>query len=230
MSVAAYIKDFVSLFYPDLCVGCNTFLYDHEQLICSYCWYNLPVTNFHRDSENASAKQLWGRVKLKNVASYLYFGKGSNVQQILHHLKYFSKPKIGLMLGEEYGKMLSRTDFNTAEIIVPVPLHPKKMKTRGYNQSAYFGEGMSTSMNIPMIIDNLIRHTLAESQTTKKRYERYENMRTIFKVKQPEVFADKHILLVDDVLTTGATIEACAQQLLEIPGVKVSVATLAYTK
>lgn len=230
MNIASYIKGFFSLFYPELCVGCSAPLYDHEQLICSYCWYNLPVTNFHRDSENASAKQLWGRVKLKNTTSYLYFGKGSNVQQILHHFKYFSKPEIGLMLGERYGKVLSETDFNTADVIVPVPLHPKKMKKRGYNQSAYFGKGLSESMHVPLIVNNLIRHTLAESQTTKKRYERYENMRTIFEVKNPETLVGKHVLLVDDVLTTGATIEACTQKLLEIPDVTVSVATLAYTK
>lgn len=230
MSLRTYLKDFFSLLFPPLCVGCNRSLYKHETFLCSYCWYDLPVTNFHLDKENAAARQLWGRVKLERTASYLYFAKESLVQRIMHHLKYFSRPEIGVVLGERYGALLKESDFNTANIIIPVPLHPKKLKKRGYNQSEFFGQGLSTSMHIPLVKENMVRHTLTESQTTKRRYERYENMQSIFQIKDPERLKGQHILLVDDVLTTGATIEACANKLLEIPGVKVSVVTLAYTK
>lgn len=230
MNLSRYLRDFFSLLFPPLCTGCNRSLYAHENLICSYCWYNLPVTNFHLDEENAAAKQLWGRVKLERAASYLYFVKHSSVQQIMHHLKYFSKPEIGILLGEQYGLLLLKSDFNSVDVIIPVPLHPKKLRKRGYNQSEYFGKGLSKSMNAPLLTENMFRHSLAESQTTKKRYERYENMQSIFNVKDPKALENKHILLVDDVLTTGATIEACANTLLQVPGVKVSVATLAYTK
>jgi len=230
MKLIRYLRNFLSLLYPELCSGCKRPLYEHEELICSYCWYQLPVTNFHLDTANAAAKQLWGRVKIERVASYLYFVKESNVQYILYHLKYFSKPRLGEVLGVKYGELLQGSNFTNADIILPIPLHPKKFKKRGYNQSEYVAKGLSRAMCIPVITDNLFRHTLAESQTTKKRYERYENMRTIFEVKDPEALVGKHILLVDDVLTTGATIEACANKLLEIPDVKVSVVTLAYTK
>lgn len=225
-----YLKNFLSLLYPALCVGCEKPLYEHEELICSYCWYHLPVTNFHQDQHNAAAKQLWGRVKLEFVTSYLYFIKASNVQHILHHLKYFDAPAVGAILGKRYGELLNETGYSNADIIVPVPLHPKKLRKRGYNQSEYFAEGLSKSMQLPIAVGNLVRHTLAESQTTKKRFERYENMKAIFDVTEPKAFINKHVLLVDDVLTTGATIEACASKLLAISGVKVSVVTLAYTK
>lgn len=230
MSLRTYLNDFFSLLFPPLCLGCNRSLYKHEIFLCSYCWYSLPVTNFHLDEENAAAKQLWGRVKLERTASYLYFAKESIVQRIMHHLKYFSRAEIGVVLGERYGLLLKESDFNTVNIIMPVPLHPKKLKKRGYNQSESFARGLSTSMRIPLDVENMVRHTLTESQTTKKRYERYENMRSIFKINDPERLKGQHVLLVDDVLTTGATIEACANKLLEIPDVKVSVVTLAYTK
>jgi len=225
-----YLRNFFSLLYPDLCAGCKKPLYEHEELICSYCWYHLPVTNFHQDRHNAAAKQLWGRVNLEYVASYLYFIKASSVQHIMHHLKYFGKPEVGIILGKRYGELLNETDYKDIDIIVPVPLHPKKLKKRGYNQSEYFAWGLGESMQLPIEVGNLTRHTLTESQTTKKRFERYENMKAIFDVTEPEAFSNKHILLVDDVLTTGATIEACANKLLAVPGVKVSVVTLAYTK
>ncbi|MDM8177288.1 MAG: phosphoribosyltransferase family protein [Pseudosphingobacterium sp.] len=225
-----YFQALVSLLYPELCAGCKRSLYEHESLICTHCLYHLPITNFHLDPANAASKQLWGRVPLQVVSSYLYYVKGSTVQNILHHLKYFNKPEIGNMLGKRYGELLYCSTFRHVDLIVPVPLHPKKLKKRGYNQSEFFAKGLSESFKVPIETGNLIRHTRTESQTTKRRYERYENMKEIFEVLKPQTFQDKHILLVDDVLTTGATIEACAYKLLEIAGVRVSVVTLAYTK
>lgn len=230
MTLICYLKNFISLLYPALCTGCRRPLYAHETFICTYCWYHLPLTNFHIDPNNAAAKQLWGRVKLERVTSMLYFIEDTSVQRILHHLKYFSKPGLGEVLGAKYAEMLKDTDFSQVDLLIPVPLHPRKLKQRGYNQSMHLAKGLHQALGIPLITDNLIRHTLAESQTTKKRYERYENMRTIFEVKDPVAIQGRHVLLVDDVLTTGATVEACANKLLEIPDVRVSVLTLAYTK
>lgn len=225
-----FLRAFVSLLYPELCTGCMRALYEHERLICTHCLYHLPVTNFHQDAANAASKQLWGRVPLKAVASYLYYVKGSPVQNMLRHLKYFNKPEIGYILGKYYAATLATSSFRGADFIVPVPLHPKKLKKRGYNQSEFFAKGLSEQFKLPIKSNNLIRHTRTESQTTKRRYERYENMKDIFEVVNPNAFTDKHIILVDDVLTTGATIEACANRLLEIPGVSISVLTLAFTK
>lgn len=230
MKLIQYVKDFVSLLYPPLCASCERPLYEHETYVCSYCLFHLPITNFHVDEANAAAKQLWGRVHLKRVSSYLYFVPETGVQRLLHQLKYASRPELGTWLGAQYGHMLKDTAFSRADVIIPVPLHPKKHKQRGYNQSEYFGKGLSETLHIPLEVDNLIRHSLTASQTTKSRFERFENMQTIFEVRNPSSLHDKHILLVDDVLTTGATIEACAHKLLEIPHVRVSVVTLAYTK
>ncbi|GAA4803712.1 ComF family protein [Olivibacter ginsenosidimutans] len=224
-----YLKHFFSLLYPDLCLGCKRPLYEHEVLICTHCWYHLPLTNFHLDKANAAARQLWGRVPLEQVTACFYFIKGTQVQQILHHLKYLGKSEVGIVLGKKYGLLLKDTVFHTADVILPVPLHPKKLKRRTYNQSEYFAKGLSYSLDIPIELGNLIRHSQDASQTTKNRFERYENMRSAFHIQDPEKLEGKHVLLVDDVFTTGATIEACANVLLEIPEVKVSVIALAYT-
>lgn len=228
--ITRYLKAFISLLYPELCAGCMRSLYEHEELICTHCLYHLPVTNFHLDAKNAAGKQLWGRVQVTAVASYLYYVKGTAVQNVLHQLKYFKKPEIASMLGKRYGAVLAASPFIDADLLVPVPLHPKKLKKRGYNQSEFFAKGLSEQFGLPVESANLIRHTRTESQTTKRRYERYENMKDIFEVLEPSAFAFKHLILVDDVLTTGATIEACANKLLQIPGVRVSVLTLAYAK
>lgn len=230
MRLIRYLKNFVSLLYPELCAGCGRPLYEHELFICTYCWYHLPLTNFHLDPNNAAARQLWGRAKLERVASMLYFIENTSVQHILHHLKYYSKPGLGEVLGARYGEMLNSSDFSHADILMPVPLHPRKLRQRGYNQSTQLAKGIHKTMGIPLVTDNLVRHSHAASQTTKRRYERYENMRTIFEIKDHSALVGKHILLVDDVLTTGATIEACANKLLEIPDTRVSALTLAYTR
>lgn len=218
------------MLYPELCVGCSRPLFEHEALICTPCWYNLPETNFHKDPSNMAARQLWGRVKLENVTAYLYFIKASAVQSILHHLKYLAKPEIGELLGAKYGAMLKDSVFSEATVVIPVPLHSKKLKKRGYNQSVHFAYGLTKELKLPIFTDCLMRSNVGDSQTSKKRFERYENMKEVFYVINPERLINQHVLLVDDVLTTGATIEACANVLLEVPGVKISVVTLAFTK
>lgn len=225
-----YFADFVSLIFPELCQACAKSLYRNEEVICADCLYRLPYTDFYLNADNPVAQQFWGRVPLEAAAAFLYFTKGSRVQNLMHQLKYKNKPEVGVYLGKRAGKQLLQNPlFVAADLIIPVPLHQQKLLKRGYNQSLSFAEGLSAKMLIPVEIENLIRTTGTESQTKKSRISRYENMKDVFSVKNPLKLAGKHILLVDDIVTTGATLEACCNILLQVPDVKISVAAIAYT-
>lgn len=231
MALQRYIISFISIFFPQACLGCQKSLLEQEQFICMHCEYALPQTQFHLDNENKAMQSLAGRVPAVAVASYFYFESGSIAQQIMHAIKYQGRQKAAHYLGKKYGEELNKHSvFQDVTIIIPVPLHPKKKRQRGYNQSEYFGNGLSDSLGIDMQTSFLIRTKEGESQTKKNRYERYENTKTLFQVQNGEKLVNQHVLLVDDVLTTGATIEACANALLAIEGVKISVLTLAYAK
>lgn len=226
-----YISDFVSLFFPQVCLGCKRALVFQEEYLCTHCYHSLPYTSFHLDKDNQAAKSLWGRIPAETVASYFYFTYGSPIQQILHSIKYRNRPKAAQYFGRLYGTELKGAEaFKDATLIIPVPLHRKRLMQRGYNQSEYFGKGLSESMGIKMRSTVLRRIRHRKSQTTKSRYERYENTAGIFKIVRPKDIAGQHVILVDDVLTTGATLEACASALLEVEGVRVSVITLAFAK
>ena len=228
-SFLEYAEDFLSLFFPQLCAACNTNLYKNENLICTRCLLDLPITNFHRYPHNDVAKQLWGRIQFEAAYSYLYFHKGSIVQNMIHKLKYQNMPELGLKLGEMYGHELKLSSAGMdIDLILPVPLHPKRHKKRGYNQSAFFAEGLSKSLSIP-VDASLKRGIFTYSQTRKSRFMRYENMQDVFHLTEQENLRNKHILLVDDVFTTGATIESCAMKLSEIEGLRLSIATIAFT-
>lgn len=228
MLLKRYLSDLASLFFAQTCVGCDTSLVNGERLICTNCWYHLPHTHAHGDNRNSSARQLWGRVRVEAVASYWYFRDASRVKRIIHHLKYRNRPEIGTTIGIRYGAVLADTPpFNQAEIIVPVPLHPKKLRVRGYNQSAFFANGLAQAMKLPVAEHCIARRRATESQTHKNRYERYENMRKTFETIDADTIANRHVLLVDDVLTTGATLEACANALLESGATSVSAVTIA---
>ncbi|PPK99635.1 ComF family protein [Parapedobacter indicus] len=213
-----YLTDLASLFFPETCAGCDTPLVYGEKLICTSCWYHLPFTFAHDQMATSGTGQ---------TASFLHFVGSSRVQRIIHQLKYRNRPEIGTLLGEKYGAvLLETTPFAEAEVIVPVPLHPKKLRKRGYNQSAYFAQGLSRSMQKPTA-ECLTRHRATQSQTTKTRYERYKNMEAAFRLNDAAVIAGKHVLLVDDVLTTGATLEACAEALLAGGALNVNCVTIA---
>lgn len=229
MYTRRYFHDLAALLFPPLCAGCREVLTTGEQYICTACWYHLPYTRFHNDPANRGAKQLWGRVPLQGVTAYLYFYESSRVQRIVHQLKYRNRPDIGVLIGRKFGAILRSTSpFNAADCIVPVPLHPRKHRHRGYNQSACFARGLSDTMQKPVIERGLRQCRRTPSQTKKDRYQRVQNNSRAFEVAEPALLSGKHILLVDDVLTTGATIEACAAVLLKDPSIRVSVATLAY--
>jgi len=223
-----YIEDFFSLFFPVLCPACGKNLFKNESILCTDCIYHLPYTNFHLEKDNHVARQLWGRIPFMGSASFLYFRKGSRVQNLMHQLKYNNKPEIGVKLGEMYGHVLQRSEYNDTDIIIPVPLHPKRLKERGYNQSDHFARGLSNNLGIPLNTEILIRTIATGTQTKRSRFSRYENMKEVFEVRDPDKIAGKHILLVDDVITTGATIEACSLKLLEIPDTKISIVTIAF--
>jgi ComF family protein len=221
--------DFSYLIYPNLCIGCGRGLVTGEKYICFKCLVGMPRTNFHLVSGNPLEQIFWGRVKIEKATSWFFFQKGSNYQQLLHHLKYKGLRGIGVELGRSFGSELKITNFfNEVDVIVPVPLHSKKEKQRGYNQSLAIAEGLSQQLKIPIETNILIRRFYSETQTRKGRFERWENVSELFDLKMKDYFSGKHILLVDDVVTTGSTLDACAQKILSCDGAKVSIATLAF--
>jgi len=224
----SYIYDFFSLFFPRICYSCENTLLKHEEVLCSYCLHQLPKTNFADDEDNPVVRIFWGRVNINHASSMYYFSKGGKVQHLMHQLKYKGKKEIGLYLGKLYGDSLKKSPFyNSVDVIIPVPLHPKRLRKRGYNQSEMFARGLSGSFSKPFDIKTLVRTYASETQTKKSRFRRWENVKEIFALKNHQHLINKHILLVDDVVTTGATLDACAAMLLNIPGVKISIATIA---
>ncbi len=227
--IKSYFESFLSLFYPQLCVGCREVLNKNEDLICLDCLYKLPRTNFHRLECNLVEQTFWGRIPIQKATSFLYFNKKGRVRQLMHAFKYKSKQEIGFYLGNLFAReILSSKWFKSIDIIVPVPLHPDKLKVRGYNQSEIFAQGIAEVLNIPVKKNILERIKASETQTNKNRLERWDNVDSIFGISENEKIEDKHILLIDDVITTGATIEACAFEILKVKGTSLSVASLAY--
>lgn len=221
-------QDIISLFFPRCCCACNEPLGRNEQVICTSCLDKLPQTNFHLTVDNPVSKVFWGKAQLNAATALYYFHKGNKVQHLVHQLKYKGKKEIGIYLGDLYGVTLINSPlYSTVDIIVPVPLHPKKLRKRGYNQSEMFAMGLSSGMHRPMMKDILYRTAFTETQTKKSREERWKNVETVFAVQHPESYSGCHILIVDDVITTGSTMEACIHALEKIPRVKISVAAIA---
>jgi ComF family protein len=222
------VQDFFHLFYPHLCLACEKNAPPYGEEICIACKATLPETNFHLHKENPFTERFWGRLNLSSGAALYLFNKESRVQHLLHNLKYKGKKEIGEILGRSYGLSLKRSPhFKDVELIVPVPLHYKKERIRGYNQSEMFAKGLSESMNIPYQKDGLKRIVYSDSQTKKSRIGRVENVQEVFEVHKPKALEGKHVLIVDDVLTTGSTLETCANKVLEVKGTKVSLVTIA---
>lgn len=223
--------DLIGLLFPDLCNACGTPLFVGEQLICTKCLYDLPFTDYHLHAENRVAKQLWGRLPIHAAMAMLYFRKGAKVQNLIHNLKYNNKTSVGMLLGKMLGVKLKASPLYIGiDFIIPVPLHHTKLRKRGYNQSTSIADGISQEMEIPFHEDLLIRISQTDSQTKKSRYNRYENMKAVFEIKKVDRVLGKHILLIDDVITTGATLEACANELIANGAAKVSIAALAFAE
>lgn len=222
------VNDLLELFFPSLCITCGNRLVSQEKYLCLQCWHDLPVSNFHLDAQNKVAQLFWGRVQIAQASAFFHFRKGSQYQQLIHFIKYKGLKELGFETGRRFGHILADSEvFNGVDLIVPVPLHIKKLKKRGYNQSEWIARGMAESMNKPVFTGNLYRKTYASTQTKKNRFERWQNVDGIFAINDPTEFSGKHILLVDDVVTTGATLEACAAQILT-QDTRISIATLAF--
>jgi ComF family protein len=221
-------RDFLCLFFPRICAACGSNLLKNEEMICLSCEYHLPHTNFHLSLDNPVNGLFWGKVTLTSATAYLYFNKGSKVQHLIHQLKYKGRKDIGIWLGKQYGNELKISSyFNAVQLIIPIPLHDKRLKQRGYNQSEQFAIGLGTSMSIPVISDALYRKKETATQTKKSRFSRWQNVADVFDVRNSAGLEMKHILLVDDVITTGATLESCIRTLSSIKGIRISVATIA---
>lgn len=227
ISVKTLFRDTLHLFYPHVCIGCGTDVLPETNLLCLHCISELPHTNHARHINNPVEKVFWGRMPIVAAHSEFYYAKDSLVQNLIHELKYKSNQAVGVYLGELVGNSLMNSNrFKNIDYLVPMPLFPEKERKRGYNQAAVICEGMTTTMNIPVLLNKVLRKRFTETQTKKHRTERWENVAGSFLVSDPAILANKHVLLVDDVVTTGASLEACGLALLQVPGVRISIATL----
>jgi len=227
--ISTFFHDALHLLYPRMCAACGSDLVSNE-LLCPECIIGIPATNFVMHRQNAVEKIFWGRIPVESATAYAYFTKGSVVQKMLHELKYRGNKEIGLLMGKLIGEQL--VDFMSTHKLsglLPLPLFHTKQKLRGYNQAHVICEGINSICGLPIFVDVITRRKSTETQTRKARVDRWKNMETKFQITNGNAIANSHVLLVDDVITTGATIEACGRELLTVPGVKLSVSAFAYT-
>jgi len=203
---------------------------NRESALCVRCLHALPVTNFHLYAGNPVEQQLSGRISPVSAMAYCYFTRGAMMQELLHRVKYKGHTQLGRLLGRMMGKALQESKrFEGIEALVPLPLHRAKERARGYNQAVVLCEGLAEVLQLPVIKTAVVRLSSTETQTHKNRIERWQNMQGIFKLAQPQLIAGKHLLLVDDVITTGATIDACMRAMMETEEIRLSVAALAWS-
>lgn len=225
------LEDFISLLFPNSCIACQGDLHRNEGLICTYCRHSLPLTNYHQFEDNPLAQRFWGRVSVTHAFAYLKYIKHGKVQRIIHALKYQGLEEIGELMGRWYGTELKKANFHQQfDLILPVPLHKARQKQRGYNQSDSFAKGLSQALAIPWSSSVLKRVKANNTQTNKSRYHRWLNVKDLFVVATVEEVQAKRILVVDDVITTGATIEACLHSLIEAGCASVSVGAIGSAK
>ncbi|MEI7801641.1 MAG: ComF family protein [Bacteroidota bacterium] len=222
------LDDLLYLFFPETCAACGSSLVNQEKVMCTVCRFKVPKTNYHQWKDNPMEKHFWGRVNFERAISYLYFGKETKVQELLHQLKYKGREDVGVFMGELYGSELKAEHaIDYIDYIIPVPLHPSRERFRGFNQAYMFGKGISDATGIPIRKDFLLRETASTTQTRKSRFERWKNVEDIFVAEHKYEWEGKHLLIVDDVMTTGSTLEACSRALLDTTEVKLSAATIA---
>jgi ComF family protein len=224
-----YLSGFSALLFPSICKGCGEVLGSSRSVICRACESGLPKTNFVEDPDNPVAQIFWGRARVENAASVFYYRKGELLQKLIHQLKYKGGKETGIYLGNIAGKLLTGTNIlRQADVLVPVPLHYRKQKIRGYNQTELLAKGIHEVTKIPVVSQAVIRTVHSQSQTRRGRFERWQNVEGIFKVINHQHLVKKHILVLDDVVTTGSTLEAFCHALEEVAGSKMSVLTIGY--
>jgi ComF family protein len=221
------LSPLIHIFYPHTCLGCGSDIIGKENLLCLQCINDLPHTYFASHANNPIEKIFWGRIPVQAAMSEFYFSKESIIQNIIHQFKYHGNREAGVYLGRFIGQSLKNTNrFLNIDFLVPVPLFAQKEFKRGFNQSALLCAGINEVTHTPVMAKNVIRIIPTETQTKKGRIKRWENVEKSFHVSEPDQLEGKHILLVDDVITTGATLEACAGEILKVKGIKISIATL----
>jgi len=230
VKVQSVFSDFLHLFFPHNCFGCGSDVLENDQLLCLRCLTELPSTNFFNQPTNPVEKSFYGRIAVRNAASAYFFTKDSLLQHLINQLKYRGQKDLGVYLGKLLGLQILQSErFNNVDVLVPLPLNPKREKKRGYNQAAEICKGIAQVWPKPVIENVVTRKIYTETQTQRSRISRWENMEGVFAVVEPSALQGKHVLLVDDIVTTGATLEACGSEILKIPGTTLSIATLAYT-
>jgi ComF family protein len=228
--VSEITSSLAHLFFPEVCAGCGGDLPKREQLICVKCRHDLPVTGFEQYADNPVEKIFWARAPLLAASAHFYFSKHSPLQHILHQLKYGGKKNIGDFLGRCMGAAIGESArFGKIDALIPLPLYATRQKERGYNQAAVLCNGISAILDLPVLEHSIIRTRATETQTHKSRIGRWQNMEGKFQLYSRRELEYRHVLLVDDVITTGATLDACAQELLKVRGICLSIAALAYT-
>jgi len=221
-------KSIINLFFPPVCSGCHSLLISNENVICTLCRHNLPLTNHHINPENEAVKKFYGRIPVEYASALLYFHKKGIVQELIHNLKYKGQEEIGTVLGEWYAEELKNLAIiKSVDQIIPVPLHKRKLRERGYNQVTNFGLALSKNLNLDYNNSVLFRKIYSKTQSKKNLLHRSDGIDTTFDVSFTEKDHNKHFLLIDDVITTGSTLEACSHALLRIPGAKISVVCMA---
>ncbi len=222
------INYLINLFFPKVCDGCRGILLQNENVFCTICRHEMPLTQYHLDAKNEAIKKFYGKVDIQFASAFLYFNKKGMVQELIHNLKYKGHEEIGTALGIWYAEDLKEVSFKIPfDAVIPVPLHKRKFKERGYNQITTFGKAIAEGFSISFNEKILLRKVYSKTQSKKNLLGRSENIENIFDVEFTEADHNKHFLLVDDVLTTGATIEACSRALLKIPGAKISTICIA---
>ena len=230
-NLSTLVDDLLHMAFPNVCAACNTVVLNNEKAICSRCLLSLPFSFYYDDESNPLFKSFWGRINLEFAVAHYIFKKDTIVQHLLHSIKYDNRKDAAVISGILIGKELKKLQaFADVDYIFPIPLHPAKKIKRGYNQSLYICNGISEITGVEVTESFLVRVKDTSTQTKKRRYERWENMKYGFEIVNAELLKNKHILLVDDVVTTGATIEACSLQLQKIEGIKLSVAAIAHAK
>jgi len=226
-----FLKDIFNLFFPEVCLCCGEHLLTSENTVCITCRHDLSLTNFSFEKNNLVEKSFFGRMPIENATALFYFLKKGKVQQLIHELKYNKQQQVGFFIGNWLGlEMLESNRFKNIDYIIPVPLHKKKLKTRGYNQVTTFGKSLSEKLNVEYDDSFLIKVSATKTQTKKIRLDRWKNVQELFVVQNEAILKNKHILLIDDIITTGATLESCCKAFDNIEGLKISIACMAYTK
>ena len=228
--IKQYANDFIHLIYPHICIGCGTDVLENTEVLCNQCFSQLPATDYFLFANNPVEQLFAGRILVQQAGSTYYFTKKSLLQNIMFEIKYRGNKEAGLLMGKQTGKALQQSmRFENIDVIVPMPLSRRRLQQRGYNQATLIAQGIASVIQKPVEEHVAVRKMNTTTQTEKDRISRWQNMQYAFTINNVEALAGKHVLLVDDIITTGATLEACGQTILSIPDTKLSIATVAHT-